>query len=371
MSTKNEHNKTNVIIQNSFRAPMASLECLDESTMSSDSPITTRPPSRQPSVHWATGMRYRNLGKSGLRISCIGLGTWVHFGTQISEERAEDILTAAYESGINIFDTADAYGGGKRSSYVIATKLFWTGRSDIEKGMSRKQIIEGLHASLERLQLNYVDILLINKADPMCPMEEVVRACTYCVNQGMALYWGTSRWTAMEIMEAYSVARQFNQIPPIMEQTEYHMFQREKVELCHPELFHKIGVGTMTWSPQAFGLSGKFDEGINLLSRGSIRHYSGTTDKAVMDDNRSPKHQSKIQQLSFIVEKLSCTLNQLFIAWCLKNDCVHCVLVGASTVEQLLDHLHALQVVPRLNTNIVNEVEKILDNKPIRQPLTR
>ncbi|XP_022240613.1 voltage-gated potassium channel subunit beta-2-like isoform X1 [Limulus polyphemus] len=386
MSVKSEHNKTNVIIQNSFRAPMASLECLDESTMSSESPMTTRPPSRQTSVHWATGMRYRNLGKSGLKISCIGLGTWVNFGTQLSEETAEEILTAAYESGINVFDTADLYGGGKaeimlgkilkkkgwrRSTYIIATKLIWTGKSDIERGLSRKQIIEGVHASLERLQLNYVDILLVNKADSMCPMEEIVRACTYCIHQGMALYWGTSRWTAMEVMEAYTVARQFNQIPPVMEETEYHMFQRDKVELSHPELFHKIGVGTMTWSPQAFGLSGRFDEGIHLISRGSIRNYSGTSDKTASDENRSPRHQAKIHQLSFLVEKLGCTLTQLYIAWCLKTDCVHCVLVGASSVGQLFDHLHALQVLPRLNTNVVNEIERILSNKPIRPPVTR
>ncbi|XP_013792029.1 voltage-gated potassium channel subunit beta-3-like, partial [Limulus polyphemus] len=181
--------------------------------------------------------------------------TWVTFGSQISEEVAEDILTIAYESGINVFDTADIYASGRaelllgkilkkkgwrRSSYVITTKLFWGGKPDTERGLSRKQIIEGLKASLERLQLGYVDILFINKADPMCPMEEVVRACTYCINQGLAMYWGTSRWTPIEIMEAYTVARQFNLIPPIVEQTEYHMFQREKVEISLPELFHKI-----------------------------------------------------------------------------------------------------------------------------------
>ncbi|XP_022239229.1 voltage-gated potassium channel subunit beta-2-like [Limulus polyphemus] len=369
MSAKNEHNKTNATIQNNFRAPMASLECLDESTVYSESPMPTRPPSRQTSVHWTTGMRYRNLGKSGLKISSIGLGTWVNFGTQLSEETAEEILTAAYDSGINVFDTADGKAEvmlGKilrkkewrRSSYIIVTKVFWTGRSDVEKGLSRKQIIEGLHASLERLELNYVDILLVNKADPMCPMEEIVRACTYCIQQGMTLYWGTSRWKTMEVMEAYTVARQFNQIPPVVEETEYHMFQRDKVELCHPELFHKIG-----WYIT------------RLIQSYSVEHvvdnYSGITDKSASDDNPSPRHKAKIHQLFLLAEKLGCTLTQLYMAWCLKNDCVHCVLVGASTVEQLLDHLHALQVVPQLDTNVVKEIEKILMNKPVRPQVTR
>ncbi|XP_076365508.1 voltage-gated potassium channel subunit beta-2-like isoform X2 [Tachypleus tridentatus] len=387
MSVRNEHNKTNATIQNiqnNFRAPMASLECLDESTAYSESPMPT--PSRQTSVHWTTGMRYRNLGKSGLKISNIGLGTWVNFGTQLSEETAEEIVTTAYESGINVFDTADLYADGKaevmlgkilrkkgwrRSSYIIVTKLIWTGRSSVEKGLSRKQIIEGLHASLIRLDLNYVDIFLVNKADPMCPMEEIVRACTYCIQQGMALYWGTSRWKTMEVMEAYTIARQFNQIPPVVEETEYHMFQRDKVELCHPEIFHKIGVGTMTWSPQAFSLNGRFDEGIHLLSRGAIRNYSGITDNSASDDNLSPRHKAKIHQLSILADKLGCTLTQLYMAWCLKNDCVHCVLTGASTMEQLLDHLQALQVVLQLDTRVVKEIEKILMNKPVRPQVTR
>ncbi|XP_076359360.1 voltage-gated potassium channel subunit beta-2-like isoform X2 [Tachypleus tridentatus] len=387
MSIKSEHNKANVIIQNSIHTRTASLEYLEEGTMSTDSPMLTNPSTRQASLSGLSGIRYRNLGKSGLRISNIGLGTWVTFGSQITEEVAEDILTIAYESGINIFDTADIYANGRaelllgkilkkkgwrRSSYVITTKLFWGGKPDTERGLSRKQIIEGLTASLERLQLGYVDILFINKSDPMCPMEEVVRACTYCINQGLAMYWGTSRWTPIEIMEAYTVARQFNLIPPIVEQTEYHMFQREKVESCLPELLHKIGIGTMTWSPQAFGwLTGKFDEGIQLLSRGSFRSFSALQEKFVPDEGRSPRYQAKMNEISALAEKFGCTKTQLAIAWSLKNENVHCVLMGASTPEQLYEHLHALQIVPRLNPLILNEIEKILDNKPIRQPLIR
>ncbi|KAM5306298.1 voltage-gated potassium channel subunit beta-3 isoform 3-T3 [Glossophaga mutica] len=240
-----------------------------------------------------TGMKYRNLGKSGLRVSCLGLGTWVTFGSQISDETAEDVLTVAYEHGINLFDTAEVYAAGKlfcsssrlgpdvssskkpshsspkaertlgnilkskgwrRSSYVITTKIFWGGQAETERGLSRKHIIEGLRGSLERLQLGYVDIIFANRSDPNSPMEEIVRAMTYVINQGLALYWGTSRWGAAEIMEAYAMARQFNLIPPVCEQAEHHLFQREKMEMQLPELYHKIGVGSVTWSPLACGL---------------------------------------------------------------------------------------------------------------------
>lgn len=389
MSVKSEHNLTNALIQNNCRAPMASLECLDEGTLSSASSVlASQPPTRQVSLFAPAAIRYRNLGKSGLRISNIGLGTWVTFGSLITEEVAEEIVTTAFENGVNVFDTADVYAGGKaeivlgkvlkkkrwrRSSYVVITKLFWANKSDAERGLSRKIIIEGLHASLERLQLSYVDVLLINKADPMCPMEEVVRACTHCINQGMAMYWGTSRWSTIEIMEAYTVARQCHLVPPIAEQTEYHMFQRDKVELQLPELYHKIGLGTMSWSPQAFGvLTGKFDEGVNLLSRGSFRQYiTAVTDKidrpeksVCEEGGRAPRYQSRLQELSYISEKLGCTCNQLTIAWCLKCENVNTVLVGASSVEQLFDHLAALQVVPKLTIGVMAEIEKVLENKP-------
>ncbi|GFV24773.1 voltage-gated potassium channel subunit beta-2 [Trichonephila clavipes] len=254
MSVKSEHNKTNTFIKNNTnRAPIAILECMEEGLLPSEASMASNPMSRQVSLSYPTPMRYRNLGKSGLRISAMGLGTWVTFGSHISEQMAEDIVSVAYENGINLFDTADVYAGGKaeillgrilkkkdwkRSTYNVATKLFWGGR--VYKQSRLRTVSPGLQASLERLQLNYVDIIFVNKADPMCPMEEVVRAFTHCINQGMAMYWGTSRWTAMEIMEAYTVARQFNLIPPLVEQTEYHMFQREKVEIHLPELFHKI-----------------------------------------------------------------------------------------------------------------------------------
>ncbi|XP_075762572.1 voltage-gated potassium channel subunit beta-2 isoform X3 [Pelodiscus sinensis] len=310
-----------------------------------------------------TGMRYRNLGKSGLRVSCLGLGTWVTFGGQITDEMAEQLMTLAYDNGINLFDTAEVYAAGKRSSLVITTKIFWGGKAETERGLSRKHIIEGLKASLERLQLEYVDVVFANRPDPNTPMEETVRAMTHVINQGMAMYWGTSRWSSMEIMEAYSVARQFNLIPPICEQAEYHMFQREKVEVQLPELFHKIGVGAMTWSPLACGIvSGKYDGGIPPYSRASLKGYQWLKDKILSEEGR--RQQAKLKELQAIAERLGCTLPQLAIGWCLRNEGVSSVLLGASNADQLMENIGAIQVLPKLSSSIIHEIDSILGNKP-------
>ncbi|KAK7128804.1 hypothetical protein R3I94_017143 [Phoxinus phoxinus] len=340
--------------------------------------LRTNGVSLQESISFQTGMRYRNLGKSGLRVSCLGLGTWVTFGGQITDEIAEQLMTLAYENGINLFDTAEVYAAGKaeivlgsvikkkgwrRSSLVITTKIYWGGKAETERGLSRKHIIEGLRASLERLQLEYVDVVFANRPDPNTPMEETVRAMTHVINQGMAMYWGTSRWSSMEIMEAYSVARQFNLIPPVCEQAEYHMFQREKVEVQLPELFHKIGVGAMTWSPLACGIiSGKYDSGVPTHSRASLKGYQWLKDKILSEEGR--RQQAKLKELQAIAERLGCTLPQLAIAWCLRNEGVSCVLLGASSTDQLMENIGAIQVLPKLSSSIVHEVDSILGNKP-------
>eukprot|EP00074_Homo_sapiens_P101105 XP_016880794.1 voltage-gated potassium channel subunit beta-3 isoform X3 [Homo sapiens] len=240
----------------------------------------------------------KNLGKSGLRVSCLGLGTWVTFGSQISDETAEDVLTVAYEHGVNLFDTAEVYAAGKaertlgnilkskgwrRSSYVITTKIFWGGQAETERGLSRKHIIE-----------------------------EIVRAMTYVINQGLALYWGTSRWGAAEIMEAYSMARQFNLIPPVCEQAEHHLFQREKVEMQLPELYHKIGVGSVTWYPLACGLiTSKYDGRVPDTCRASIKGYQWLKDKVQSEDGK--KQQAKVMDLLPVAHQLGCTVAQLAI----------------------------------------------------------
>ncbi|XP_029437685.1 voltage-gated potassium channel subunit beta-3 isoform X1 [Rhinatrema bivittatum] len=329
----------------------------------------------------ATGMKYRNLGKSGLRVSCLGLGTWVTFGSQISDEMAEDLMTVAYESGVNLFDTAEVYASGRaevtlgnilkkkewrRSSYVVTTKIFWGGQAETERGLSRKHIIEGLRGSLERLQLEYVDIVFANRMDANSPMEEIVRAMTYVINQSMAMYWGTSRWSAMEIMEAYSVARQFNLIPPVCEQAEYHLFQREKVETQMPELYHKIGVGSMTWSPLACGLiTGKYEGRVPENSRASIKGYHWLKEKATSSEGK--KQQAKIRELQPIAEKMCCTVAQLAIAWCLRSEGVSSVLLGVSSLEQLHENLASIQVLAQLTPQITGEIDAILGNKPTKK----
>uniref|UniRef100_A0A8C4EU34 Voltage-gated potassium channel subunit beta-1 n=1 Tax=Dicentrarchus labrax TaxID=13489 RepID=A0A8C4EU34_DICLA len=281
---------------------------------------------------------------------------------------AEELMTLAYENGINLFDTAEVYSAGKAEVVLgsIIKKKGWRClffRAEMERGLSRKHIIEGLRASLQRLQLEYIDVVFANRPDPNTPIEETVRAMTYVINQGMAMYWGTSRWSSMEIMEAYSVARQFNQIPPICEQAEYHMFQREKVEVQLPDLFHKIGIGAMTWSPLACGIiSGKYTSGIPLYSRASLKGYQWMKDKILSEEGH--RQQVKLKELQAVAERLGCTLPQLAIAWCLRNEGVNSVLLGASRTEQLMENIRAIQVLPKLSMSIVSELDNLLGNKP-------
>uniref|UniRef100_A0AAZ3Q0H7 Voltage-gated potassium channel subunit beta-1 n=1 Tax=Oncorhynchus tshawytscha TaxID=74940 RepID=A0AAZ3Q0H7_ONCTS len=337
-------NSPNTGTRNKFRAVAMVARSLGQLT------VQSQPTSSDQSIR--TGMKYRNLGKSGLRM-------------------AEQLVCLAYENGINLFDTAEVYAAGKErlhdgktaTAIIQLWNVFFTHRAETERGLSRKHIIEGLKASLERLQLEYVDVVFANRPDPNTPMEETVRAMTHVINQGMAMYWGTSRWSPMEIMEAYSVARQFNQIPPICEQAEYHMFQREKVEVQLPELFHKIGVGAMTWSPLACGIiSGKYDSGVPPYSRASLKGYQWLKDKILSEEGR--RQQAKLKELQAIAERLGCTLPQLAIAWCLRNEGVSSVLLGASNTDQLMENIAAIQVLPKLSSSITHEVDSILGNKP-------
>ncbi|XP_061754358.1 voltage-gated potassium channel subunit beta-2 isoform X2 [Nerophis ophidion] len=325
-----------------------------------------------------SAMTYRNLGKSGLRVSCLGLGTWVTFGSQISDEMAENLMTVAYENGVNLFDTAEVYASGRaeitlgniikkkgwrRSSFVITTKIYWGGQAETERGLSRKHIIEGLRGSLSRLQLDYVDIVFANRNDVNSPMEEIVRAMTFVINQGMAMYWGTSRWSAMEIMEAYSVARQFNLIPPVCEQAEYHYFQRDKVEVQLPELYHKIGVGAMTWSPLACGLiTGKYSDGVPECSRAAMKGYQWLRERVNSEEGR--RQLAKIKELHLLADRLGCTAAQLAIAWCLRSEGVSSVLLGVSNTDQLLENLGALRILTQMTPQTVSEMDGVLGNKP-------
>uniref|UniRef100_A0A8C3G1N6 Potassium voltage-gated channel subfamily A regulatory beta subunit 3 n=1 Tax=Cyclopterus lumpus TaxID=8103 RepID=A0A8C3G1N6_CYCLU len=315
---------------------------------------------------------HRNLGKSGLRDN-------IHlFSTFVFPQMAENLMTIAYENGVNLFDTAEVYASGRaeitlgniikkkgwrRSSFVITTKIYWGGQAETERGLSRKHIIEGLRGSLSRLQLDYVDIVFANRNDVNSPMEEIVRAMTFVINQGMAMYWGTSRWSAMEIMEAYSVARQFNLIPPVCEQAEYHYFQRDKVEVQLPELYHKIGVGAMTWSPLACGLiTGKYSDGVPECSRAAMKGYQWLKERVNSEEGR--RQLAKIKELHLLADRLGCTAAQLAIAWCLRSEGVSSVLLGVSNTDQLLENLGALRILTQMTPQTITEIDALLGNKP-------
>uniref|UniRef100_A0AAX7SVH2 NADP-dependent oxidoreductase domain-containing protein n=1 Tax=Astatotilapia calliptera TaxID=8154 RepID=A0AAX7SVH2_ASTCA len=299
----------------------------------------------------------RNLGKSGLRVSCLGLGTWVTFGSQISDEMAESVMTVAYDSGVNLFDTVEVYASGRAETTLgnILKKKGWR--------MAICVCVAGLRGSLSRLQLDYVDIVFANRTDVNAPMEEIVRAMTFVIEQGMAMYWGTSRWNVVEIMEAYSIARQFNLIPPVCEQAEYHYFQRDKVELHLPELYHKIGVGAMTWSPLACGLlTGKYNEGVPESSRAAMKGYAWLKERLCSDEGK--KQLSKIKELHLLADRLNCTAAQLAIAWCLRSEGVSSVLLGVSNTEQLLENLGSVRVLSQLTPPLIAEMDALLGNKP-------
>ena len=324
-------------------------------------------------------MIYRYLGKSGLKVSCIGLGTWATFGNQISDELAEQLVTIAYENGVNLFDCAEVYAGGKaevvlgnilrkkkwrRSSYVVTTKLFWGGVAETERGLSRKHIIEGLQGSLKRLQLSYVDVVFANRSDPHTPMEEIVRAFNYLIEQGLAFYWGTSRWTPSEIMEAYAVSRQYNLIPPVVEQSEYHFFQRENVEVQLPALYEKIGIGSMSWSPLAGGIiSGKYCDGIPAYSRAELKGFQWFKDNVISETGR--RQQAKLKEIQIISDRLGCTLAQLAIAWCLRFENHSGVLIGATSAEQLYENLKSISLLASgLTPKVLAEIDAVLGNVP-------
>jgi voltage-dependent potassium channel beta subunit len=327
-------------------------------------------------------MEYRNLGQSGLKLSAISLGAWVTYGLQVGEEIAYDCMTAAYDAGVNFFDNAEAYASGqaeivmgnvlkrtgwKRSDLVISTKLFWGGDGPNDTGLSRKHIFEGIDASLKRLQLDYVDLLFCHRPDITTPIEETVWAMNQVIQQGKALYWGTSEWSASSIMEAYGIARREHLIPPLMEQPEYNMFQRERVEREYLPLYAAIGLGTTIWSPLASGLlTGKYNEGIPTGTRATLKGYEWLLEEFESEDAK--KKIEKVKQLAHIARELETSMAQLAIAWCLKNPQVSTVITGASGAQQLKENLGALEVANRLTEDVLEQIEAVLENKP--EPLS-
>jgi len=323
-------------------------------------------------------MEFRRLGRSGLQVSALSLGAWVTMGGQIGEETASQCMIAAYEAGVNFFDNAESYARGnaeivmgnvikkagwKRSDLVISTKIFWGGDGPNDCGLSRKHIYEGTHASLKRLQMDYVDLIFCHRPDKKTPIEETVWAMNQIIQQGQALYWGTSEWSAAQIMEAYGIARREHLVPPTMEQPEYNMFTRQRVEREYAPLYRSIGLGTTIWSPLASGLlTGKYSGGMPEGTRISLEGFGWL--KKWFESAETQQNIEKVKQLSPIAQELGSSTAQLALAWCLKNPNVSTVITGASRAEQVKENMQALKVVDKLDNSIMERIENILQNKP-------
>jgi voltage-dependent potassium channel beta subunit len=319
-------------------------------------------------------MEYRRLGKAGIKVSELSLGAWVTYGGQVGENVARECMAAAYDAGVNFFDNAEGYAAGqaevvmgnvikelgwRRESVVVSTKIFWGGDGPNDLGLSHKHIIEGVNNALRRLQLDYVDLVFCHRPDPNTPIEETVRAMDIVIKQGKAFYWGTSEWSAAEIMRADALARQYNLTPPTMEQPQYNMFVRDRFEKEYAPLYKELGYGTTIWSPLASGLlTGKYNDGIPADSRASLEGYEW------LQRGITPERIEKVRQLQPVASELDCSLAQLALAWCLKNPNVSTVITGASRAAQVTENMKALDIAPKLTPEVMERIDTILGNKP-------
>jgi voltage-dependent potassium channel beta subunit len=317
-------------------------------------------------------MNYRHLGRSGLKVSELSFGSWVTYGNQVDTRAARELMAAAFAAGINFFDNAEIYAKGAseeimgkvlkelawpRMQYVVSTKLYWGMRTCVNDNntLNRKHLLSAIEGSLKRLQLDYVDLLYCHRPDPTTPIEETVWAMHDIIQRGQALYWGTSEWSAAEIRAAWDVADRRNLHKPVVEQPQYHLFHRTRVEQEYAQLYADIGLGLTTWSPLASGLlTGKYRNGIPSDSRGAIESYAflrdGLTDKAKND---------AVGKLETVARELGCSLAQLALAWCLKNRNVSSVITGATRVEQLRENLKAIEVAGKLDAAVLARIDAI------------
>lgn len=327
-------------------------------------------------------MEYRRLGHSGLQVSALSLGSWLTFGKQISDDVAEALMVAAYERGVNFFDNAEAYAQGQseivmgkilakqnwdRSSYVLSSKVFFGdgGKKPNQTGLSRKHIFEACHAALRRLQVDYLDLFFCHRPDKNTPVEETVWAMNHLIQQGKILYWGTSEWSAQEIMEAHMVAQRLNLIGPTMEQPQYNMFHREKVEVEFSQIYKTVGLGTTIWSPLASGvLTGKY---LDKFPEGTRLGMEGL--EWLKDLSLTEERLEKVRGLSKIAEELGTSMPKLAVAWCLTNPNVSTVILGGSKVHHLEENIDALELVPQLTDEVLEQIEEVLQNKPNHPPL--
>lgn len=327
-------------------------------------------------------MEYRLLGNSGLKVSALSYGSWVTFHTQADVNSAYKLMKTAFDTGINFFDNAEVYAQGnseiimgkvikkagwKRSDLVLSTKIFWGGDGVNDKGLSHKHIMEGTDMALKRLQTDYVDLIFCHRPDILTPVSETVRAMNILIQQGKAFYWGTSEWNAQQITEAYLYAEKEHLIPPLMEQSQYNLFNRNKIEKEFLPLYKKFGLGLTTFSPLASGiLTGKYLNGIPEDSRLNLKDYTWLKER-FKKDGLEKKHK-KVLELNKIAKDLNIKLSQLSLAWCLNNKNVSTVITGASKVNQLKENIKALEAVSLMDAEVINRIEKIMQNKPESEP---
>jgi voltage-dependent potassium channel beta subunit len=317
-------------------------------------------------------MEYRRLGRTGLKVSVLSFGSWVTFGPQLAGSLAEDCLAAAYDAGVNFFDNAEAYSAGEserimgeaiaslgwpRHSYVLSTKLFWGLHPGVNmrNTLNRKYLRQAIDASLERLGLDFVDLVYCHRPDPETPVEETAWAMSDMITAGQALYWGTSEWSAEQLREAWDIADRHNLHKPVVEQPQYNLLWRDRVEQEYAPLYDSIGLGLTTWSPLSSGLlTGKYLDGIPEGSRATLPGYEWLA--GLLTD---PERNEKVRNLRSVAEELDCTLAQLAIAWCAKNPHVSSVITGASRVEQVHENLAALDVLPKLTDEVMGRIDKL------------
>ncbi len=326
-------------------------------------------------------MEYRKLGKAGLKVSALSFGSWVTFSNQMEVSPAYKCMSFAYDQGVNFFDNAEAYAAGKseiimgkvlkkagwaRDSFIVSSKVYFGSNPDRrpnQTGLSRKHLVEACHQALNRLQLDYLDLYFCHRPDAETPIEEVVYTMDSLIRQGKVFYWGTSEWSAQEIMEAYAAARQYNLIPPAMEQPQYNMLVRERFEKEYARLYDTIGLGTTTWSPLASGLlTGKYINGVPEGSRLTLPGYEWLRDQLMGDERK--RDRDRVERLAPLAQKLGMTLSQLAVAWLLKNPRVSTVILGASKLEQLRENLASLEKVRELTDEAMEKIESILQNRP-------
>jgi len=318
-------------------------------------------------------MQYRRLGKAGVQVSALSLGSWVTFGQQISDDVAADLMKTAYDKGVNFFDNAEAYAGGRsetvmgnilhrmewpRDTFLVSSKVFWGGSLPNQEGLSRKHVMEACNKTLKRLQVDYLDLYFCHRPDPNTPIEETARAMSDLIHQGKVLYWGTSEWSAQEIAQAHAVARECHLVPPTMEQPMYNLFGRFRFEKEYARLYSEYGMGTTIWSPLASGLlTGKHKGGPQEGTRATLKDYDWLKNQI---EREGKEKAEKVEKLAVIAKDIGLSLAVFSVAWCLKNPHVSTVILGASKIEQLTENLQAVEAQEKLTPDVMKQVDEIV-----------